>query len=343
MLSKIIGGLMTGMFVVACGAGDPGMGDEEEMESIEQGLRKPLGTNGDGDYCNDPANPCAVGEGDCDSHAQCTTGFCGANNGPKFGQAAGADVCTLPHCQNRRRDLDETGVDCGGASCGACPVTCPVPNGGAGSCTPACPCASGQGDCNANSDCQPGLVCGRNNGARFSLPAGADVCVAPHCQNRRIDAGETSIDCGGECGSGGCPNAGPGCLGDATYAITVNGLFEYTEPHLCSWRTVENYRHIVGVSVMNGAVQVTGDSYLQQDEFTGAYTVTTNTSTGWTAERNTECLPDYLFDVGCDGTRRVQFDCATGVIRFDFDGFGDVSDGCPDFTYGEAASGSWPR
>ncbi|HIH48371.1 TPA: hypothetical protein HA369_00030 [Candidatus Woesearchaeota archaeon] len=38
-------------------------------------------------------------------------------------QALNADATAFDHCLNAERDLDETGVDCGGADCGACTTT----------------------------------------------------------------------------------------------------------------------------------------------------------------------------------------------------------------------------
>ena len=40
------------------------------------------------------------------------------------------------------------------------------------------PCPAGQGDCDSNSECQPGLVCVNDVGTRYGLPAHYDVCEA---------------------------------------------------------------------------------------------------------------------------------------------------------------------
>jgi RHS repeat-associated protein len=48
--------------------------------------------------------------------------------------------------------------------------------------------------------CQPGLVCGQANGARFDEPAQAGVCWPPTCENGVKDPTETDVDCGGACG-----------------------------------------------------------------------------------------------------------------------------------------------
>jgi hypothetical protein len=45
---------------------------------------------------------------------------------------------------------------------------------------PACgPCAEGKGDCDSDQECQPGLVCSQNVGARYGWDATMDVCETP--------------------------------------------------------------------------------------------------------------------------------------------------------------------
>lgn len=63
------------------------------------------------------------------------------------------------------------------------------------------PCTSGEGDCDSNAGCAPGLICGRGKLIQFELVARGDACVAPQCTNGRQDVGETQIDCGGPCGT----------------------------------------------------------------------------------------------------------------------------------------------
>ncbi len=71
---------------------------------------------------------------------------------------------------------------------------------------PAFPCASGEGDCDRDDQCEVGLVCARDNGAQFGFAAQTDVCVPPHCANGTQDMDETAIDCGGA-------DCGPSCGG----------------------------------------------------------------------------------------------------------------------------------
>jgi hypothetical protein len=97
-----------------------------------------------------------------------------------------------------------------GGSCGS--PACPTVNGSYAHCSVFCKCASGHGDCGYDDDCQSGLSCIGNRGDRFGLAAGVDVCLKPHCFNNVLETalGETTKDCGGECGcGGGCPACPP--------------------------------------------------------------------------------------------------------------------------------------
>ena len=69
----------------------------------------------------DCASTCAGGDGCCAACAadpDCAAGPC------VNGTCAGANICVggawVPHCTTGAQDCDETGIDCGGASCAAC-------------------------------------------------------------------------------------------------------------------------------------------------------------------------------------------------------------------------------
>jgi len=201
---------------------DPGpLGEGENVASTGQSLTKGTvgAVNGDADYCNDLAHPCASGEGDCDSSVQCSPGLgCVADIGANFGFPPGWDICVPTHCGNKVQDGGETGVDCGG-TCGACIANCAGTAGGQDFCV-GCKCASGGGDCDSNAQCQTGLTCGADNGPNFGYANGFDVCVPPHCVNGVQDAGsgETGVDTGGPCGTAvaacvGTPGAANFCVG----------------------------------------------------------------------------------------------------------------------------------
>ena len=96
--------------------------------------------------------PCGEGQGDCDSDADCEDGLtCVQNVGAQYGWPASRDVC-------------EAG--------------CPDFVAGPDACTSSCPCGEGQGDCDSDADCEDGLTCVQNVGARYGWPASRDVCEA---------------------------------------------------------------------------------------------------------------------------------------------------------------------
>ncbi|MEQ1506846.1 MAG: lamin tail domain-containing protein [Myxococcota bacterium] len=133
---------------------------------------------GNQDYCK-PGCECSEGEGDCDTDADCGAGLvCAQNGGAAYGFHWSLDVCVSNHCSNGVQDADETAIDFGGADCGA---TCTgVVGDQEGYCTPGCPCARGEGDCDADSECASGLTCASNVGANFVAlgnDALDDVCI----------------------------------------------------------------------------------------------------------------------------------------------------------------------
>ncbi len=88
------------------------------LDGATSSLRKgtPGAVNGQSDYCDNPANPCVSGEGDCDTNAQCTGAgiVCGSRNGTRFGQWWSNDVCWPATCQNGVLDPGEIEIDNGG-------------------------------------------------------------------------------------------------------------------------------------------------------------------------------------------------------------------------------------
>lgn len=210
MRSRIVGFLGSALVVFAACEG----GDARFVDEGSSGLQKGLGgTNGDFDFCDNPLEPCAAGEGDCDSSAQCLPGLvCQVNVGTQYGFSASTDVCVGSTCTNRIWDTNECGVDCGGTSgCGTCTnipsKTCGGINGTAGYCSnPNQPCLSGEGNCSSNSQCAAGLSCVGGAGPRFGFASNIAVCLAATCSNRIWDTNECGVDCGGTSGCGTCTN-----------------------------------------------------------------------------------------------------------------------------------------
>lgn len=94
--------------------------------------------------------PCGAGKGDCDSDSQCKEGLACVNDvGPSYGYASWVDVCE---------------PSCSGSS------------GGWAFCTETCPCEIGEGDCDNDSQCLPGLVCKDDIGANYGWDSTMDVC-----------------------------------------------------------------------------------------------------------------------------------------------------------------------
>ena len=104
--------------------------DEEQVDCGGAACGKCLriGANGQGTFCDDPAFPCDVGEGDCDADLQCGDGLvCKRDIGAKFHMRSDFDVCMPAHCVDGIISGDETDVDCGG-TCDPCMST-PAPGG----------------------------------------------------------------------------------------------------------------------------------------------------------------------------------------------------------------------
>ncbi len=115
--------------------------------------------------------PCASGQGDCDGNNECQPGnTCENNIGAQFGWGASVDVCMPAAAPSPPPAPPRAAPANPPANCHAGAL------GSISYCSAACPCAAGQGDCDGNYECQAGLVCGNNVGARYGWPASTDVC-----------------------------------------------------------------------------------------------------------------------------------------------------------------------
>ena len=126
--------------------------------------RKGLRCKGIDNGCCTKKNPCIEGDGDCDNDAECLPGLTchnGLNNCPWGGK--GDDCCV-------RKGMRCYGID-------------------NGCCTKAKPCVEGDGDCDSDAECLPGLKC--HNGLN-NCPWGGngdDCCVKPKLRCKGIDNG----------------------------------------------------------------------------------------------------------------------------------------------------------
>jgi hypothetical protein len=157
--------------------------------------------------CNEQ-NPCDLADGCCSGDQDCAAGLaCDRSSGEALGVGSGAATCVADHCVNLTKDATEVRADCGGGGCKPCDCASDLPLGAAGFCSEACQCGIGEYPCTRDGDCLAGLMCGDSKGYKYGLAAGISVCLPAHCLNGLEDLAlaETSTDCGGECGCGGCP------------------------------------------------------------------------------------------------------------------------------------------
>jgi hypothetical protein len=126
--------------------------------------------------CGGSCAGCGLGQR-CQVTADCGT-WPGCD--PLLGCACDAQkqTCVYNHCADYRQDFGETAIDCGGGECAGC-----GPNKA----------------CVLDSDCSrtlPGCDANRG-GCACDLPT--QTCVYSHCYDRKNDADETGVDCGGSC------------------------------------------------------------------------------------------------------------------------------------------------
>ncbi len=109
---------------------------------------------GDPDFCA-ACGPCRAGEGNCKAGSECATfTSCFQDVGPELGFAAGTNVCLR-----------------------AAPEDCPFAVGDAEFCRQCGICDIGEGDCDSDRECGPGLECVDGAGTLFGLGDAVDVCL----------------------------------------------------------------------------------------------------------------------------------------------------------------------
>lgn len=134
---------------------------------------------------------------------------------------------SLPVCDvDGVKNGEETGVDCGGTACDACPIgsncgkdwdcgslAC---SSGTSRCEAAGHCRNGRldegeadTDCGGEcAPCKPGRLCRVANDCAAGSECENDRCVQPTCSDGRKNGIEEGVDCGGE-PDGGCPPCPP--------------------------------------------------------------------------------------------------------------------------------------
>ncbi|MEZ5038491.1 MAG: T9SS type A sorting domain-containing protein [Saprospiraceae bacterium] len=128
----------------------------------------------------------------------------GIQNGDETGVDCGGPDCPAcpvePTCDDGIQNGDETGVDCGGPDCPACPVepTCDdgIQNGdetGVDCGGPDCPA------CPVEPTCEDGIQNGDETGVDCGGPDCPACPVDPTCDDGIQNGDETGVDCGGSC------------------------------------------------------------------------------------------------------------------------------------------------
>jgi len=148
---------------------------------------------GNGRFCSS-CSPCGVGQGDCDNNAQCAAGLvCAFDVGARHGFRPNIDVCELPG---------------GGPPPPPPPTGCPFPDGHGRFCTECGPCIAGEGDCDSDAECAPGLRCSKDVGAQFGFNPNIDVCTGDTNSCTRLAGhGRFCTECGPcTAGQGDCDN-----------------------------------------------------------------------------------------------------------------------------------------
>jgi len=109
------------------------------------------------------SSPCPVRTGDCDNDDECVPGtLCVHDVGANYGWDPAVDVCEgNGYCPWQPGDFDYCD-DCG-------------------------PCAIGEGDCDANSECDVGLICVDDVGPNYGFGATVDVCEAPPSPDTKVE------------------------------------------------------------------------------------------------------------------------------------------------------------
>jgi hypothetical protein len=226
--------------------------------------------HGNFSYCSSDCK-CNEGEGDCDYDSHCQDGLiCGDNNGADYGIFPTLEVCIRPSqsiclsnfCEDHnysigsychKGDFVTCGIsggckvilntldcDCGCTN-GVCDNTSCEQNchgnkvhGNFSYCSSDCKCNEGEGDCDYDSHCQDGLICGDNNGAAFGIYPSLEVCVRPtqslclsnFCEDNSYPSGSychngNSVTCGT---SGSCKviTRNDNCMCSCSYGVCDN-------------------------------------------------------------------------------------------------------------------------
>ncbi|MEO0733420.1 MAG: GEVED domain-containing protein, partial [Bacteroidota bacterium] len=191
----------------------------------------------------------------------------GIQNGNETGVDCGGPDCpACPTCSDGIQNGNETDVDCGGPDCLACP-TCSdgVQNGNETGVD------CGGPDCPACSTCSDGI----QNGDETGVDCGGSCPTAcPTCSDGTQNGNETGVDCGGpDCAA--CPTCSDGVQNGNETGVDCGGPDCAACPvTYCTTGASTQYEHIQSVTVA-GTTNTSGNNNGYAD-FTGSVTVNLN-------------------------------------------------------------------
>ena len=181
-----------------------------------------LGTSG---FCSAVCR-CESTEGDCNSDTDCVSGLeCMQNVGdqhiPQYPPEI--DLCVSPSC------VSEGIILCGVPGCSSCPA------GHIDYCQHQT-CGEGEGDCDGDEQCGPGLYCATGTGGLYGAPGGVDVCRPLACASNALQP-NTSGYCTTECrcgtGTGVCTSDAQ-CLEGSVCSAKGLSYGRYPELAVCT-------------------------------------------------------------------------------------------------------------
>ncbi len=181
-----------------------------------------LGTSG---FCSAVCR-CESTEGDCNSDTDCASGLeCMQNVGdqhiPQYPPEI--DLCVSPSC------VSEGIILCGVPGCSSCPA------GHVDYCQHQT-CGEGEGDCDGDEQCGPGLYCATGAGGLYGAPGGVDVCRPLACASSAAQP-NTSGYCTTECrcgtGTGVCTSDAQ-CLAGSVCSAEGLSYGRYPELAVCT-------------------------------------------------------------------------------------------------------------
>jgi hypothetical protein len=139
------------------------------------------GEPGSWDACSATCR-CDDGVGDCDDDSECVEGArCMRDVGGAYGWDSGMDVCEV-----------------------GCVPPDPGYLGTIDFCSTDCPCASRQGDCDSQAECEEGLRCMTDIGAEVGFEEDVDVCLYPYDELMNGTYDHCSVDFPCASGHGDC-------------------------------------------------------------------------------------------------------------------------------------------